>query len=342
MTAINNEPVKYDTLNKSQRLALFMIVVGSDASAELLKHFDDYELEQICTEIANIKIIDDAIAQMAVDEFSNIIGDSMNATLGGSPFAQNTLELARGDYKAAAILGRISPVGNTPELIAEISEMEPRQIFNLVRDEQPQTIAFLVSHLNNEKATQVIEMLTAEMREDVVERIGAMDTTSLEMVVKVVTSLKNHISTKEKHSMHRSGGLRQVADLLNSLDKDMSKTLLNKLEERNPGLGAAIRKKMFSFDDLQRLEAGDLQRVTREVEMTDLVVAMKSASPALQDSIFKSVSKRAAETLKEEIEMLGPVRLKEVEAAQDSIIQIVRRLEEEDEITIDQGNDRVA
>ncbi len=341
MAAINNEPVKYETLSKTQRLAIFLIVIGPKASARLLEGFDDYELEQVCGEISNIKIIDDEMAAAVIDEFSKIIGESMNAILGGNQFAQRALEMARGDYKAASILGRISPVGNTPELIAEISEMEPRQIFNLVRDEQSQTIAFLVSHLNMDKATQVVEMLTPDIREDVVERIGSMDTTSLEMVAKVVTSLKQHISTKERYTLHHSGGLRQVADLLNNLDKDMCKTLLNKLEERNPGLGAAIRKKMFSFDDLQRLSPADLQRVTREVEMSDLVVAMKSAHPILQEAIFKSVSKRAAETLKEEIDMMGPVRLKEVEAAQDRIIQIVRRLEEEEEITLDAEGDKV-
>ncbi|MGF1483010.1 MAG: flagellar motor switch protein FliG [Opitutales bacterium] len=341
MPHINNEPVKYESLSKTQRLAVFLIVIGPQASARLLEGFDDYELEQVCGEISNIRIIDDEMAAAVIEEFSKIIGESMNAILGGNQFAQRALEMARGDYKAASILGRISPVGNTPELIAEISEMEPRQIFNLVRDEQSQTIAFLVSHLNIDKATQVVEMLAPEMREDVIERIGSMDTTSLEMVAKVVTSLKQHISTKERYTLHHSGGLRQVADLLNNLDKDMSKTLLNKLEERNPGLGAAIRKKMFSFDDLQRLNASDLQRVTREVEMSDLVVAMKSAQAILQEAIFASVSKRAAETLKEEIEMMGPVRLKEVEAAQDRIIQTVRRLEEEEEITLDAEGDKV-
>jgi len=335
MSSINNEPVKYDMLSKVQKLSVFLIAIGPEGAAQILESFDDFELEAVCTEVANIKIIDQELCQTALREFAELIGQGMTTILGGGDFAHQALEMARGDYKATSILGRISPVGNTPELIQEISEMEPRQIFNLVRDEQPQTVAFLVSHLNLDKATQVIAWLSQDMRLDVVERIGGMEETSLEMVAKVVTNLKRHTNQQDKQTTHHSGGLRQVADILNNLDKDVSKTLLSRLEEHNPGLGAAIRKKMFSFDDLGRLDPPDLQRVTREVEMADLVLALKSAQATLQQAIFNSVSKRASETLKEEMEMLGPVRLKDVEAAQDRIIQIVRRLEEEEEITLD-------
>ncbi len=337
MAAINFEPVVYEQMSKIQKMAAFLIVIGPDAASQLMTTFEDTEIELVAREISNMKILDQEIQEKVIEEFAGIIGESLGSVLGGSEFAHKALEMARGDYKAANILGRIAPVGSSSDLIREISDMEPRQIFNLMRNEQSQTIAFVASHLNLEKASQVIGMLSPEKREEVVERIGAMETTSLEMVAKVVTNLKKHVSIKERYTMHRSGGVRQVADILNVLDKDMSKTLLVKLEERNPALGSAIRKKMFSFDDLVRLTPQDLQRVTREVEMSDLVVAMKSAAPALQEAIFKSVSKRAAETLKEEIEMLGPVRLKDVEAAQDRIIQIVRRLEEEEEISLDTG-----
>jgi len=335
MAMINNEPVKYEMLSKVQKLAIFLIVLGPEAASRLMDSFDDFELEAVCTEIANVKIIDQELCDAALREFAEMIGQSMRTLLGGSDFAHHALEMARGDYKATSILGRISPVGNTPELIQEISEMEPRQIFNLLRDEQPQTVAFLVSHLNLDKATQVIQWLQNEMRLDVVERIGSMEETSLEMVAKVVTNLKRHTNQQDKQTTHHSGGLRQVADILNNLDKDVCKTLLSRIEEHNPGLGASIRKKMFSFDDMGRLDPPDLQRVTREVEMADLILALKSAQPTLQQAIFNSVSKRASETLKEEMEMLGPVKLKDVEAAQDRIIQIVRRLEEEEEISLD-------
>ena len=341
MPDIAIQKIDYDTLTKVQKLALFMVVIGPEVSAELLKTFEDNEIEAICREISNFTIIDDDTQRRVVEEFSDIISQSLGAILGGARFAQRTLELAKGDYKAANLLSRIAPVGNSMEVIQEISDMEPRQIHNLIRGEQAQTIAFITSHLSHEKAASLISMLNPDVAEEVVERIGAMEYTSLEHVGRVVGSLKKHFDTKHKPTMHRSGGVRSVADLLNLMDKEMSKTLLVKLEERNPQLGMQIRRKMFSFEDLIRLASSDLQRVTRELEMSDLVVAMKSANTALQEALLNSVSKRAAESLREEMQMLGPVRLKEVEAAQDRIIQIVRRLEEEGEISLDMGSDRL-
>ena len=152
---------------------------------------------------------------------------------------------------------------------------------------------------------------------------------------KIATSLGKHFNTKARPSFHRSGGVRAVADLLNQLDKEMSKNLLARLEERNATLSAQIRKKLFSFEDLNRLQPADLQRILREVDSSSLAISMKSASEALRDRIYGSISKRAAESLKEELEMLGAVRLKDVEVAQDSIIQVVRRLEEEGQISVE-------
>jgi len=154
-------------------------------------------------------------------------------------------------------------------------------------------------------------------------------------VGKIARSLGKHFDTKVRPSFHRSGGVRAVADLLNELDKDTSKSLLARLEERNAGLGAAIRKKLFSFEDLGRLQPADLQRVLREVDSSNLAISMKSASESLREKIYNSISKRAAEGLKDELEMLGPVRLKDVEVAQEAIIQVVRRLEEEGQIALD-------
>jgi flagellar motor switch protein FliG len=226
-------------------------------------------------------------------------------------------------------------VGTSVEVIKEISEMEGRQIFNLIKHEQPQTIAFLLSYLDPAKSGEVFALLTPDLREEVIERLGTIESTSLDLVSKIVRSLGKHFDSKARPSFHHSGGIRAVAGLLNTLEKEMSKTLLARLEERNSVLGAAIRKKLFSFEDLNRLTAADLQRVLREVDTSNLAISMKSASEALREKIYAGLSKRAAEGLKEEIDLLGPVRLKDVEAAQDVIIQAVRKLEEEGQISLD-------
>jgi len=335
--------IDYNKLNRQQKLAIFLIVIGPEAAAEMLKHFDDAEVEALCREMGNFPVVSESLREQAITELSPIIGESIGSSLGGLNYARQTLEKACGDYKANTILNRvgISAGGTTVEVIKEIAEMEGRQIFNLIKSEQPQTIAFILSYLAAEKVSEIFILLTPELREEVIERLGTIDSTSLELVGKIVRNMGKHLDNKTRPTFHHSGGVRAVADLLNSLEKEMSKGLLARLGERNAQLGAAIQKKMFSFEDLGRLQSPDLQRVLREVESSNLAVSMKSASEAIKEKIYASISKRAAESLRDEISMLGPVRLKDVEVAQDAIIQVVRRLEEEGAISMGGDDDGV-
>ena len=329
----------FTKLSRQQKLAIFLIILGPEPAAEIMRHLDDTDIELVCREMSQYSMISDALRQKVLEEFSPVIGESIAATLGGFDYARRTLEIARGDYKAGAIMGRLGPAGTAVEVIKDISEMEGRQIYNLVKNEQPQTISFVLSYLDGNKSAEIFALLSPDLREEVVERLGTIDSTSLDLVSKIVRNLGKHFDNKVRPTYHRSGGVRAVADLLNGIDKEMSKTLLARLEERNAQLGAAIRKKMFSFEDLSRLAAADLQRVLREVDSANLAVSMKSASEPIKEQIFASISKRAAESLRDEIGMLGPVRLKDVEVAQDAIIQVVRRLEEEGSISLDGGAD---
>ncbi len=332
--------IDYEKLNRSQKLALFLILIGPEQASMIMQRLDDGQIELLCREITHFRMVPAAIQQNVIDEFSDIIGQGLSSVLGGARFAQKTLEMAKGDFKAASLLGRIAPIGDTSSVISEIAEMDVRQIFNLIKYEQAQTIAFVMSYLTPSKAAELLIMVHGEQREEVVERIGMMDTTTIDNMNKVVFSLRKHVDQKEQPALHDIGGVRLVADLLNRIEKTVSKGLLTKIEERNPTLGSQIQRKMFSFDDLIQLSTRDLQRVMREIESSDLVVALKAANDNLQRALLGAVSKRAAETLMEEMEMLGPVRLKDVEAAQDRIIQSVRSLEEDGEITLDkEGSD---
>jgi flagellar motor switch protein FliG len=329
----------FSKLTRQQKLAIFLIVLGPESAAEVLRHFDDAEIEVLCREMSQYGMVSDNTRIKVLEEFTPLVGESITATLGGLDYARRTLEIARGDYKAGTIIGRLGPAGSAVEVIKDISEMEGRQIYNLIKSEQPQTISFVLSYLEGAKAAEIFALLSPDLREEVVERLGTIDSTSLDLVGKIVRNLGKHFDNKVRPTYHRSGGVRVVADLLNGIDKEMSKSLLARLEERNAQLGAAIRKKMFSFEDLSRLVAADLQRVLREVDSANLAVSMKSATEPLKEKIYQSISKRAAESLRDEIGMLGPVRLKDVEVAQDAIIQVVRRLEEEGSISLDSGND---
>ncbi len=334
----------YSKLTRQQKLAIFLIVIGAAAAAEVLNQFNDSEIEMLCREMSQFSIVPDALARQVLEEFSPIVGESVSSTLGGMDYARNALERSRGDHKATAILSRVGAApagGDTIEIIREIAEMEGRQIFNLIKNEQPQTISFLLSYLGKEKAVEVFTLFTAEERDEIVERLGTIESTSIELVGKIVRKLGKHIDHKKRPVFHQSGGVRAVADLLNGVEKEVSKGLLVRLEERNAELGAAIRKKMFSFEDLGRLQASDLQRVLREVDSTNLGIAMKAASEAIKEKIFASISKRAGESLRDEIGMLGPMRIKDVEAAQDAVIQVVRRLEDEGVVSLDGGDSAV-
>ena len=327
----------YPKLSKLQRLAVFLIVVGPEASSELLTQFDDAAIESICREMGKIPVVPEATRTAVIEEFSPIIGQSLQFTLGGPDYARRTLAIARGEFKAEAMMNRVGaePTVTSSEVMDGIAEMDGRQIYNLLKAEQPQTIAYLLSHLGSAKSGEVFKLLPEDVRDDVIERLGTIESTPRELVAKIVHNLTRHLDGKINPSYLASGGVRAVADLLNTLDKDSSKDLLASIEERNATLGAAVRRKMFSFEDIRRLAASDLQLVLREVDSSNLAVGMKSATDALRQSIFGSISKRAAEALEDEISMLGPVRLRDVEAAQDAIIQVVRRLEEEGTISLD-------
>jgi flagellar motor switch protein FliG len=335
--------MEYAKLTKSQKIAAFLIVIGPEAAAEVMRQFDNAQLELICREMAELLVIDGDVRQSVLEEFSGVVTVGLGAVLGGAEYAQVALEKAKGDYTASMILNRVAPQSRVVEGGEDIRQMDARQILNLVKSEQPQTIAFIVSYLDIPKAAQIIVLLPPEMREEVMERLGGMEETSRDIVNKIAKNLSRHMDKKSpQQGLHRSGGVKSAADVLNSLDKDTRNNILSRIEERNPPLGAAIRKKVFSFEDLVRLSAVDLQRVLREVDMADLAIALKNSKENLVNAVIGSISKRAAESLKEDIAMLGPLKAKDLEAAQDKIIQAVRKLEEAEEITLDSGGDERA
>ncbi len=334
--------IDYDKLSRTQKLACFFVVIGPDRAAQLLQSFEEEEIEQICREITQFEIIPEDLQRRVAEEFSFILAESVSSILGGPRFAQKALSMVKGDYHANHLLSRLAPLENTGEIKHALSEMPSRLVFNFLREEQPQTIAYVLAFLPPDRAAEIIKMLAPSQREDVVERIGMMGEVSLEHIHKLIQAMRQRFTLKDEEPPQRSGGLRLVADLLNNLNKEMSKTLLAKLTEKNPPLGQAIQRKMFSFDNLASLSSRDLQRVMREIESKDLVVSLKSSSDRLQEALLGAVSKRAAEMIREEMEMLGPIRLRDVEAAQDRIIQIVRMLEEEGEINLDRGGDLVS
>lgn len=330
---------EYSALPKLKRLAMFLILIGPETASELLKSFDELEVESISREMVAVELIEEDTQKALMEEFASLLVTGVSSVRGGYNVALETLEAAKGPYAARNLVGKMEPTLDSKEVIAELSEMEARQIANLIAAEQAQTIAFLLGSMEVNKAAETLELLPGDMRSEVIIRMGMLEPTPTTILNKVVKNLSKHLEGSAQKTMVHFGGANRVATLLNKLDKSMSKTLLAALEEANSTLGSQVRHKMFSFNDLAGVPLPVMQRILREVDSSTLLLAMRPAPPPLREKIFKSLSKRAAESLNEELEMMGAVRLREVEIAQDSIIEVVRKLEEDGEISLGGDDD---
>jgi len=325
-------------LNKTQKLAALLIMLGPESGGAILRQLQPREVEAISREMARFTLITREQQVEILEEFSDVAVAASTSVSAGVEATRNTLEKAVGSFKASDILGRIvstrAPVGGAMQAIAD---MDPRHIFNLVRDEQVQAITFIISHLSPEKAAQVLSLLRIEQRDQVIERLATLAPTPVEVAEKVVDVLNAKLGVKQTRAMTQTGGVTTAADILNAMDKTVSRTMLTSIEERNPDLSMAIRKKMFTFEDLLLLAPASIQRIMREIEMRDLTLALKKVSEPLKKLLLSNISRRAAESVQEELAFLGHVKLRDVEAAQFRVIDSVRKLEAEGEIDLDEA-----
>jgi flagellar motor switch protein FliG len=330
--------VENTALTKTQKLAALLIMLGPESGAVILRQLQPREVEAVTREMARFNLITREQQVEILTEFSDVAVTASTSVSAGVEVTRNTLEKAVGSFKAGDIMGRVAstraPIGGAMQAIAD---MDPRHIFNLVRDEQPQAIAFIVSHLPPEKAAQVLNLLRNEQRDQVIERLATLAPTPVEVAEKVVDVLNAKLGVKQTRALSQTGGVTTAADILNVMDKEISRNLLTSIEERNPDVSMAIRKKMFTFEDLLLLGVPSIQRIMREIEMRDLSLALKKVSEPLKKLLLSNISRRAAESVQEEIAFLGHVKLRDVEAAQFRIIDVVRKLEAEGEIDLDEA-----
>lgn len=322
-----------DRSDKIKKLAAFLIMLGPDLAAEILKQFEDTDIVAISSEMAKIETVDFTTQTQIIEEFARIALDASVAISGGARYTQQVLEKSIGAFRAYELVQRIAPKRQTTANAEMLREFDPQHLFNLLKSENTQTIAFVLSYVDPSKCAETLALFRSDVREEVVERIATMEPTSLDVVGEVLETLKHQSgSTRTRSTL--SGGLQSIADVINKMDTTLSKSLLGALDERNPELSKSIKKILFVFEDLKRLDALSLQKVLREVESKDLAIALKTASEGLQQAIYSALPKRAADNIKEEIKFMGPVRLREIEAAQDQIIEAMRKLEGQGEIVI--------
>ncbi len=325
------------SMTKVQKLAALMIILGPEAAGVLLKSFDEQEIEAITAEICKLPVVTQEMRAGILHAFADVAVQAGSSTLGGLEFTKSVLEKSFGQFRASSIISRVAPSQGTPGAMLQILEMDARQVLNLVKNEQPQTIALVTSYLPPDKSSELVSLLRTELRDQVIERLATMAPTPIEVVERVLDLLNQRVAVRPTRALSQTGGVKNAAEVLNALDKGLSKALLVSLEERNPELGAAIRQKMFTFEDLGNLESAALQKVMREVEMRDLAMALKTAGEKVKKALLSCISKRAAETVNEEMNFMGPLRLRDIEAAQGRIIEVVRRLEAEGEVDLGSG-----
>jgi len=322
-------------LTASQKLATFLIVMGEDAAAEIIKNFDVNERELVCAEMANLPLLDSTEQGAVLQEFTSMAVEAQSGISGSVDFTRAVLEKSVGLFKAAEIIGRVGTARTSVATMQQIIDLDSVSICNLLKEEDPQTIALVVSYLPALKGSEVLMSMPERVREMVVEKLATLESTPIEVVETLGEVLSSKVGERVSRALNQTGGEKSAAAVLNAMNKDERKKLLDNMDERAPDLVRSIRMKMFTFDDLQTLDVKTMQKIMREVDANKLAVALSAATDQLKDAMLGALSKRAAENVKDEIENMGKVSLREVEANQNSIIDVVRQLETEGEISLE-------
>ena len=328
----------YKNLTGRQKAAIFLVAIGSDVASDVMKHLREDEVETLTFEIACLDTIDADFKDQVLEEFQELMQAQNFITTGGIDFARELLEKSLGSQKAIDIINRLtSSLQVRP--FDFIRRTDPAHLLNFVQQEYPQTIALILAYLEPGKAAIILQNLPEEMQPEVSKRLATMDRTSPEVLREVERVLEKKLSTLSSEDYTAAGGVDSIVEILNLVDRSSEKAIIETLEEDDPELAEEIKKRMFVFEDIVMLDDRAIQKVLREVDTQELAKALKSVDTEVQDKIFRNMSKRAASMLKEDMEYMGPVRLKDVEESQQKIVSVIRRLEDSGEIVIARSSD---
>jgi len=322
-----------EILTGPQKAAVLLLTLGVESAAQIFKQLEDDEIEAITGEIAKMKSVSAKASTAVIEEFQQMARAQEFMSSGGIRYAQDILEKAVGKNKATSIIERLQGLKGA-SFFSALKKVDPRFLLDSVRQEHPQTIAVVLSHLEPKTSADVLTGLPQAVRADVVIRIANMDKTNPEVIGEIEQILDHRLSSVVNQEVSISGGVKQVAEILNSMDRNSERSVFQVIQENDSSMADEIRKLMFTFDDVILVDDRGIQRVLKEVEQKELALAMKAAGQEIAEKLFKNMSERAGALLKEEIEYLGPVKLRDVEAAQQKIVAVVRRLEEAGEIIV--------
>lgn len=323
-----------------EKVAILFIALGPDKSAHLFKHLSDEEIEELTLQIANMRMVSPEEKKEIIEEFYQICLAQEYISEGGINYAKEILEKALGQEKAVDIIGKLTSSLHVRPF-EFIRKADPNQLLNYIQNEHPQTIALILSYMSPQQASQLLSSLPIEKQPDVIRRIALMDRTSPEVVREVEDILESKFSNILSQDYTTTGGIQNVVDMLNSVDRGTERNIMEALEVQDPELSEEIRKRMFVFEDISGLDSRTIQRVVREVDNSQWAISLKSASEEVKNAIFSNMSSRLVEMIKEDIEFMGPVRIRDIEDAQQNVVNVIRKLEEEGEIVTPRGGDEM-
>ncbi|MDR0381183.1 MAG: flagellar motor switch protein FliG [Oscillospiraceae bacterium] len=325
-------------LSGKEKAAVLLIALGKEHSAKIFKHLRDDEIEQLTLDITNVRRVDSETKEAIIGEFYEQCLAQNYISEGGIDYAREVLERAIGADKALTIINRLtSSLQVRP--FDFVRRADPNQLLNFVQNEHPQTIALILSYLDPVMSANVLAKLPIEKQTEVVARIATMDRTSPEYVHEIERVLDKKLSSMGIEDFTVVGGIQSIVDILNAADRGTERHVLEALEVKDSELVDEIRRKMFVFEDIAKLDRRAVQRVLKEVENADLTVALKNATPEVSRMIFENMSKRLQDMIREDMEFMGPVRVRDVEEAQQKIVTIIRRLQDAGEIIVSRGSE---
>ena len=325
-----------DELTGVQKAAVLLIALGPEKSAEIFKHLKEDEIEELTLEIANTRSISPQVKESVLNEFYQVCLAQQYIAEGGIGYAKELLDKALGGERAQEVISKLT-ASLQVRPFEFVRKTDPSQVLNFIQDEHPQTIAMILAYLTPAQAAMIMSSLTSEVQADVAKRIATMDRTSPDVVKEGGDVLERKLSSLINQDYTIVGGVDAIVNILNTVDRSTEKHIMETLEIEEPELADEIRKKMFVFEDIMLLDDRAIQRVLRDVDNNDLAVALKGANEDVQNTIFKNLSKRLAAMIKEDMEFMGPVRMKDVEEAQQKIVGVIRKLEDSAEIVISRG-----
>jgi len=327
---------KQKGMSGREKAAILLIALGPEKSSKIFAHLSDDEIEELTLEIANMRRIDKEEKEAILDEFYQVCLAQEFISEGGIGYAKEVLEKAMGSQKALEIINKLT-ASLQVRPFDFVRKAEAGHLLTFIQNEHPQTLALILSYLNPSQAATILSSLPQEKQADVAQRIATMESTSPEVIKEVELVLEKKLSSMVTQDYASTGGIQAIVDILNAVDRGTEKFIMETLEIQEADLAEEIRKRMFVFEDIINLDSVSIQRFIREIDNSELSVALKGSTDEVKEIIFANMSKRMAEMLREDMEFMGPVRLRDVEEAQQKIVNVIRKLEEAGEIIIARG-----